>query len=716
MPLASNNFRFGSFSLDVRSAELRANGTKIKVPEQPFQVLSALLEHPGQVVTREELRQRLWPADTFVDFDHSLNAAVKRLREILGDSAETPRFVETLPRHGYRFIAPVEGPNQQANEQAILKHLPFGSALRKGWLRIGSVLLITVFGIGFWLRVREHPVAPLSSGEAIPVAVYHGDAGEPALSPDGERIAFVAGEGSDWGIHTALVGGEKAVRLTNNPGDHFPAWSPDSRQIAFNRFSDEGLGIYTIPALGGTEHRVYLGPANTWIEAGVAWSPDGETIAFSEHNRDKIHSRISLISLADFTTRPLTSPDDDHNDAFPSYSPDGSLIAFLRGNVSGTIADFFVVPVKGGTPKPITSDSRNRVGAAAWTSDSQEIVFSSWTRGGSWGLWRMPVFGGIPHPITGVGPGALNPSIGAANRLVYQEILTKEYIYRLDLADEKHRRGTAAVAISERGGKMRPHVSPDGRKVAFESDRLGTWEIWTCEVNGSNCAQLTSLHRVAGAAQWSPDSRYIAFEFHPHDQSEIYLVDVRGGQASLLSTNPGFDNLAPSWSRDGEWLYFGSSRAARPLRFQLWKVRVRGGPPVQVTKSGGLRAIESPDRQSLYFTKYDVPGIWKMPVNGGSESLVVNDFDSIRWWNWAVSQNGIYMIRCGTYPKGGDVMRSAMTCRINFFEFSTHSIITLCDLEKPPGRGLTLSPDSHSLLYVQQDFRESNIMMVDNFH
>jgi DNA-binding winged helix-turn-helix (wHTH) protein len=109
MPLASNSFRFRSFQLDARAAELHTNGTRIKLGEQPFQVLCALLEHPGEVVTREDLRQRLWPADTFVDFDHSLNAAVKRLREdVLGDSAEHPTFIETLPKHGYRLVAPLQ--------------------------------------------------------------------------------------------------------------------------------------------------------------------------------------------------------------------------------------------------------------------------------------------------------------------------------------------------------------------------------------------------------------------------------------------------------------------------------------------------------------------------------------------------------------------------------------------------------------------------------
>src|SRR3989442_14101892 len=107
-PIRGGIVRFGPFELDVRSGDLRMDGLRVGLQEQPLQILTVLLERPGELVTREELRQRLWPADTFVDFEHGLNAAVKRLRDSVGDSADTPRFVETVPRRGYRFVAPVE--------------------------------------------------------------------------------------------------------------------------------------------------------------------------------------------------------------------------------------------------------------------------------------------------------------------------------------------------------------------------------------------------------------------------------------------------------------------------------------------------------------------------------------------------------------------------------------------------------------------------------
>src|SRR5450755_3290049 len=100
--------RFGAFDVDLRSGEVYKHGIRLKLQDQPFRVLALLLEHSGDVVTREELHQKLWPADTFVDFDTGLNSAIKKLRDVLGDSAEEPRYIETLPRRGYRFIAPVE--------------------------------------------------------------------------------------------------------------------------------------------------------------------------------------------------------------------------------------------------------------------------------------------------------------------------------------------------------------------------------------------------------------------------------------------------------------------------------------------------------------------------------------------------------------------------------------------------------------------------------
>jgi Tol biopolymer transport system component/DNA-binding winged helix-turn-helix (wHTH) protein len=694
---------FSLFEVDPGSGELRRNGVRLKVQDQPFHILVKLLEHAGELVTREELRSTLWPADTFVDFDNGLNMAMNRLREVLGDVPERPTFIETVPRHGYRFIAPVEKLSSGApSERADVSKRRLGRLTAKArWISVGATLLALLSGIGIWRFSRNRVEAPLPPIEVVPLVGLPGFEDSPAFSPDGNQVAFALHGKENSGIYTTVVGGEKSLRLTSNSHDCCPRWSPDGRQVAFPRFTDEGVAIYVIPAFGGTEHRLYSGPVSVFPHS-LDWSPDGKVLAFSESQADKTHTWIALLSLVDSTTRRLTSPSGQDLDFGPAFSPDGSTVAFVRGIVAGVVEDLYVVPAAGGAPKRLTFDNCFILGIT-WTPDGRDIVFSS-MREGLASLWRMSASGGTPRPVAGVGVGAVLPSISSkGNQLVYQQVVSNDNIWRVDLRDEKHRQGPAAVVISEKGGKGRPHFSPDGKRIAFESDRLGYPEIWACDSDGSNCGQLTSLRGTAGAARWSPDGHYIAFEFRPKEHSEVYLLEVGGGRPRLLATLPGADNGGPNWSRDGKWIYFYSDRGGGP--FQLWKIQLNGGPPVQVTKNGGVFAAESADGRFLYYSKSDVPGIWKMPLSGGEEIRVLDQPAGDDWYNWALARNGIYFLDSS--------IRTNAT--VKFFDFATGKKISISTSDKPPSPGLALSPDGRSILYVQNELAESSIMLVKNF-
>jgi len=294
-------WRFGVFELDASSGELRRNGTVVKLREQPARILLLLLEHAGQMVTREQLRQHLWPSDTFVDFDHSLNSAVMKLREALGDSADKPLYIETIPKKGYRFIAPVSQPGDAQNGGASSR-LTVGSELagsntreqsngsievsastpdeKQGRRRLLSrklalltVCLISAIGIAWFIRSdslrsallpsRSQPKPP--SGEPNMVSPNlrssiltsaPGDARFPSFSPDGRQIAFVwnGEERTHYDIYVQLVGGDTPLQLTHHKrGDGVPGppqWSPDGREVAFARCNSERDGVYTVPALG----------------------------------------------------------------------------------------------------------------------------------------------------------------------------------------------------------------------------------------------------------------------------------------------------------------------------------------------------------------------------------------------------------------------------------------------------------------------------------
>ena len=291
-----NVVRFGAYEVDLRSAELRKSGVKLRLTGQPFQILAILLEQPGELVTREELQKRLWPADTFVDFDRGLNAAINRVREALGDSAENPRFVETLPRRGYRFIGQVERAEQanSTESQASVNGQKDGMASR-GWkigVAVGSVILLIASGSLFspiarhWLiSLFTHQSQPQPL-EAVPLTTLPGQEISPSFSPDGSQVAFGwDGEtnGAGFDLYVKVIGTDKPLRLTNHPAPWLGvAWSPDGRNIAVHRLTTEDQGIFLVPALGGPERK--LASTNDSLDwfpyAAISWSPDGKQLAF----------------------------------------------------------------------------------------------------------------------------------------------------------------------------------------------------------------------------------------------------------------------------------------------------------------------------------------------------------------------------------------------------------------------------------------------------
>ncbi len=277
--------RFGDFEADLQTGELHKSGVRVPLQGQPFQVCAILLSRSGELVTREELRQKVWPDDTFVDFDQALNTSIAKIRIALGDDANNPRFVETLPRRGYRFITPVDRPFSQAPLAAKRRFQIFRANTR--WISVGATLLALLCAVGIWRFSRNRSEVPLPPIEVVPLAALPGFEVQPAFSPDGNQVAFALHSKENSGIYTVMAGGEKPLRLTSNSTDSFPRWSPDGRQIAFSRYSHEGIAIYLIPALGGTEHRLWSGTSTLppgWTSGrSIDWSPDGKVRGLFGH-------------------------------------------------------------------------------------------------------------------------------------------------------------------------------------------------------------------------------------------------------------------------------------------------------------------------------------------------------------------------------------------------------------------------------------------------
>jgi Tol biopolymer transport system component len=394
-------------------------------------------------------------------------------------------------------------------------------------------------------------------------------------------------------------------------------------------------------------------------------------------------------------------------DAVPVFSPDSRTVAFIRSHSTAT-QDIYVVSVTGGEPKRVTFDDvhLSSLSSPAWTADGHEIIFSSPRAGGIYSLWRIPASGGAPARLMVGGNDVGFVSISRrGNRLAYVQWSGDFNIYRIEVADST---GPAKLPIKLTPSTrldFGPQYSPDGKRIAFHSDRSGNLEIWRCDSDGSNQTQLTSFGKRSGSPRWSPDGQQIAFDIHAPDKGDIYVVPADGGPPRPIVADDSEDHL-PSWSRDGRWIYFASNRTGES---QIWKVPSEGGEAVQVTRQGGVVAFESSDSKYVYYVK-DAPGIWRLPVDGGEEVQVFDSFNSAYDVSWAVVTDGIYFINPD--EKGG--------VTVEFFDFATRKVKRIAGLGKVEipswAQGISVSPDRKQILYVQNDQSGGDIMLVENFH
>jgi Tol biopolymer transport system component/DNA-binding winged helix-turn-helix (wHTH) protein len=686
-------YRFGIFELDLKAGELRKNGSRLKIQEQSVKILSLLLAHPGEPVTRDELRAQLWPADTFVDFDHSINVAVKRLREALSDDAENPRFIETLPRRGYRFIAPVNLPSDGAPTTSTRQMSP-----RPNVYILAFLVVLGGTASAAWLYFARRVESKLPPVRVVPVTDRARDA---SLSPDGNEIAFK--RSSDLrdvsGIYVQQVGSEHQLQLTKSTSDNAPAWSPDGRSIAFSRYENDLHEIYVVSAIGGTERKLHSGaPAHP----ALSWSPDGKFIAFTAKEPNQNTYGLNLLSVETLETRKLSEPGEEQQDWGPAFSPDGKELAFVRTNGALNMAEIFIVPSKGGDARRLTFDNTEIPSPPTWTRDGRSIVFSS-PRISIPTLWRVSVSGGAPVQVPQVGVVTLHPSISRNGyRLAYDQIMGHSSIWSIDLEQAGNKESRTRVAASG-GYNWAPEFSPNGQKVAFLSDRLGTMEVWACTGHGSDLIQLTHLGRATstGPPRWSPDGERIAFDSSLGEHNAIFVMNAEVGAPHPVMHNSS-DNVNASWSRDGKWIYFTSNRGGN---WQIWKMPSEGGESVQLTKQGGFASYESADGRFVYYAKTPAgPDIWRVPSSGGQESPVSPRIHTQQWRDWALVDKGIFFV-----PE-----RSAPNSNLKVFNFATGRISNVATIEKP-GEWISASADGKFVLYHQFDEGESNIMLLENF-
>jgi len=586
--------------------------------------------------------------------------------------------------------------------------------------RLGSLaatLAVVVGGLVWFYASSRTVKSSLPPMKVVPFTSSAGSEWVGAFSPDGNQIAYVwKGEKDDnIDVYVKQIGVEKPLRLTSDPSADFCAlWSPDGQNVAFVRYTEAGAAIFMVPASGGAESKLLTLGSNVPFPPAWDWSPDGKFIAFTDKPSKDEPAKIFLISPDTLARHPLTAPTRNLGgvefvnlgDSEPVFSPDGQSVAFVRQN-SLVSADIYIVPIAGGEPRRLTFENA-AVGGLTWTADGREIIFSSsnpFVRNGS--LWRIQASGGAPERFTVAGYGVMSPHISRrGNRLAYVQASGDYNIYNMDVSDTAVSKNPPTKLIASTRNDVSPQFSPDGRRIVFASDRSGNSEIWMCDSDGSNVVQMTSLNKaLAGTPRWSPDGQQIAFDLFEDRRGHIYVISTAGGHPRPITTGD-FDDIVPSWSRNGKWIYFASNRTGV---YQVWRVPAEGGEAVQLTTLGGGLAFESFDGKYVYYVKdWQNPGIWRVPVDGGEEVQVLASFHSENNGDWAVVEDGLYFINPD--PKDGIAME--------FFDFAARKVRQVGKLGKVSinTNCIAVSPDRRQILYVQIDHSGEDIMLVENFH
>ena len=617
--------RFGIFEVDLQAGELRRQGLKIKLQEQPFQILSILLERPGEVITREELQKQLWPADTFVDFERGLNRAMNRLREALGDDADRPRFIETFPRRGYRFVAPVEVPvaresgGHDGTAPVPLPPAPAAALPRPrfpAWAASGALAAVAaIAGWGLW-----H--APRTTGQ--PYLQLDLDVGpdafsQPAISPDGMRIVFT----SKGSLAIRRLDQQKITRLAGTDGASLPFFSPDGRWVAFfaagklHRVAVEGGsqvalcdapsagggtwseddtiiatlnssdGLSRIPAAGGQPRLLTdakSDPAGVLMHLSPQALPGGKSVLFAAVN-GSARGSLRILTLADGKVRTVVE-----NVTHGRYLADGHLVYYRQGSLFAA---------------PLALDRLELTGPAVPLAD---------------GVSAAGGFGRAEFDLSGT--GTLVYRSGAAGT-----VFLLSWVYPS---------GKTEPVLARPGNYFTPRLSPDGKRLALAAVREGKQNLWVYDLSRETWTRLTFDDTPVLRPAWSADGEFLAFRWG--NTIAWKRSDGSGTTEALAGLSP---NAAPaSFSPDGKWLAFWPLQAGS----DLWIAPLgRGarlltlGPPralLQQPGSKGSPAI-SPDgrwlaynsnesgRFEIYvvpFSPQGEPAGSKLPISSGGGS------------------------------------------------------------------------------------------------
>jgi Tol biopolymer transport system component/DNA-binding winged helix-turn-helix (wHTH) protein len=636
--------RFAEFELDPRAGELRTNGHHVILPEKPFQILAALLERPGEMVTRDELVKRLWPAGTFVDFNLGLNKAVNRLREVLGDSAEQPRFIETVPKRGYRFVAQIveDGPANSARTFADVKDSHDGSrgsaasgapagqeqdaasssvvaaSTHSRWKAVvlTAVTLAAVYAVHTWpTRSRKPDIEKIH----LTKLTDSGKAGLVAISPDGRYVCYSlrGRNGSGLWLHHVVTHSDTQILPADAIALVGLTFSPDGNYIYYVRSdkNDPGFSyLYVMPVLGGPSRLLVRD-----IDSSVSFSPDGCQFVYSR-GMPTLNATEVRIANPDGTGNHLLAT---VANTFPGYqpgatwSPDGRTIAvsLLRYGRQSFLLD--AVSVSNGNVREVYSSSK-AIGRPLWLPEGDTLLLVMNDENERGQLWTISYpkaeIRRVSNDLTDYHTRADLTRDAKTMAAVADQIVANVWVAPAEHLDDATQITSIALPLFE------INESPDGHLIVAGQEG----KLWSVASDGSQRIPFTD---VENARTPTPCGRYVVFTASRRTTTDLLRVDSDGANPTALVSGE-LESWSLVCSPDGRYVFYTDLRPPHTIL----RIPVEGGAPVKISEVLGVfmsgRLSISPDARFLAYPyeEYTPEPVLKLaiiPANGGPPERIL---------------------------------------------------------------------------------------------
>lgn len=701
--------RFGAFEFDTRAGELRKNQRKILLQEQPFQILLMLVQRRADVLTFGEIQKLLWPDNTIVEFDHSIHTAINKLRQALGDSAERPKYIETVARRGYRFIAAVESCNEPAGTSTL-----FGPR-RTAVMALGAAVLLALV-VTIWVKTSQQHSQPLLRQRQITTNSGENAIINSAISPDGKYLVYADREG----IYLKLLGSgdtQKLVEPVLAAGRWQFAWFPEStRFLASPDVVGSSHSIWTFSVIGGTPRKLR---DDAYV---LSISPDGSNVAFTTKTGPLGDREIWLMGPNSEQPRRLSQTDENSDFENLKWSPDGRRLAYMKHRqVSGHIESAIEsIGLDGGTPMNMYSAEPQDF---HWMSDGRMIlsIFEPSPNQESCNFWALRVdtkTGGPRGQITRLTnwAGFCMDNLSATadgKRLAFHRWSMEASVWVAELEPGETHITTPHRLTATEGRNIPSAWTPDSQAVVFWSDRIGRWQLFKQAVNSEMAENIFTGSEDAILPEVSPDGAWVLYLVPPKRQgtgiSELMRIPLTGGSPQPVLTARIYDRVRCAKFQSSFCAFAeGTPDGKQFVITAVDATKGRGRELAQMeTEANAVYMWDlSPEGDRIGVLKRSEGRIRILSLTGGAEQTVtVKGWNNLQSLDWTADGRGFFLsspLQGGSGLLHVDLLGNAVLLWRQGVDPSQTTV------------GLP-SPDGRHLAMLDHQMQSSNIWMIEDF-